>query len=180
MKFSLASVLALFAVPALVSAVVVPGADTPTFYLVAASSNPDANLKPLRTQGGSGGYATLSGTGSIGEFYFYHGTLTGAPRVSSSSATLLPLIGFNPMSTGCSTYGQLGFTEGSSTNKCARYSPFGIQSDSENAQLGASLTFNYAGGFYVCGSGLDVWYKVSPGDGPSGCTPITLSTVPVV
>jgi len=177
----LLSVLSFFIlVPALVRAVVPPGADTPMFYLVASSTSSGANLLPLRTDGGAGGYATLTGSGPIGQFYFYQGALTAAPRPGSSS-TQKPLIGSVLGSTGCSTYGALGFTEGSSSNKCAKYNTFHIQSDSENSQLGAKLDFNFAGGFYACGSGQDVWYQVSAGDGPPGlnCTPIHLWTVPV-
>jgi hypothetical protein len=69
-----------------------------------------------------------------------------------------PLIGSVLGSTGCSSYGQLGFVEGSSSNKCAKYNTFNIQSDPENSQLGARLTFNFVGGFYSCGSGQDVSY----------------------
>ncbi|TFK35678.1 GPI-anchored small secreted protein [Crucibulum laeve] len=179
MKNFLLSIAALIA-PAFVYSIVPPGADTPEFYLVASSASNPANLLPVRTEGGSGGYATLTGTGSIGKFYFYQGALTGAPRTSSSS-TLRPLIGSVLGATGCSTYGALGFTEGSSSNKCARYSSFYLQSNPENSQLGARLTFNWVGGFYACGSGQDVWYKVNPSDGgPSDCSPIDLYTVPVV
>ena len=40
------------------------------------------------------------------------------------------------------------------------FNTFGIQSDTENSQLGAQLTFNYVGGFYACGSGQDVGVDV--------------------
>ncbi len=80
------------------------------------------------------------------------------------------------------------------------YNSFQIQSDTENSQLGAQLTFNYVGGFYACGSGKDVgvdiqlvvcriftnkcfqvWYQASPTSGPPGlqCSPIALWTVPL-
>ena len=36
------------------------------------------------------------------------------------------------------------------------YNTFSIQSDTENSQLGAQLSFNSVGGFYACGSGQDV------------------------
>lgn len=64
------------------------------------------------------------------------------------------------MSTGCSTYGQFGFTSGSSSNKCALYNTFSIQSNSQNSQLGAKLSFNGVGGFYTCGTTLDVSHVV--------------------
>ncbi|TFK61092.1 hypothetical protein BDN72DRAFT_890235 [Pluteus cervinus] len=164
-----------------VKGVVIPGAASPVFYLVASSSASGSNLLPLRINGGSGGYSTLAGSGPIGYFYFYQGVLTEAPPPyppSPTTVTSRATLGFIPISTGCSTYGQLGFSS-SSSDKCASYSTFGISSDNENSQLGAQLVYNYVGGFYSCGSGKDVWYKVNTGDGPSGCDPIGLWTVPV-
>jgi len=70
-----------------------------------------------------------------------------------SSMTQRPLIGAIPSSTGCTTYGPLGFTQGSSSDKCAKYDSFYIQSES---QLGTQLSFNFLGGFYACGSNQDV------------------------
>ncbi|KXN88393.1 hypothetical protein AN958_07375 [Leucoagaricus sp. SymC.cos] len=179
MKFCTLSVFAGLAFST-ASAVTVPGADTPTFYLVSSSGNAASNLLPLRTDGGAGGYATLTGTGPIGQFYFYQGKLVAAPRPGSTS-TQRPLIGSVLSPTGCTAYGSLGFAEGSSTNKCARYDSFYIQSDPENAQLGAKLTFNFVGGFYACGGNQDVWYLADPNNGPGGlqCQPIDLWTVPV-
>lgn len=170
----------------MVQGVTVPGASTPSFYLVSSSQATAANLFPLRTTGGAGGYATLSpsGLGPIGVFYFVNGVLTAAPA-SSTSSTQKALIGPVLGSTGCSIYGSLGFTttSGSSSNKCALYNPFTIQSNQENSQMGAQLVFNgtTGGGFYACGSGLDVWYQPSPSSGPPGlaCTPISLWTVTV-
>ncbi|XP_006456403.1 hypothetical protein AGABI2DRAFT_195536, partial [Agaricus bisporus var. bisporus H97] len=160
--------------------IVPPGADTPLFYLVASSKNGGSgNLAPLRTTGGAGGYATLTGSNPIGQFYFYQGSLIASPRPGSTSPQR-PLIGSLLNSTGCSEYGSLGFTEGSSTNKCARYNSFHIQSNPENAQLGARLSFNYFGQFYACGSGGDVWYKTTSSEGPGDCTAIDLYTVPVI
>ena len=74
---------------------------------------------------------------------------------SSPSVSSPALIGAIPSSGGCTTYGQLGFF-GSSSNKCSLRDTFGIQSNTENSQLGAKLVFNSVGGFYACGSGLDV------------------------
>ena len=77
----------------------------------------------------------------------------GAPASSPTSAAPA-LIAAIPISE-CSTYGQLGFA-GSTSDKCALRDTFGIQSNTENSQLGAKLVFNSVGGFYACGSGLDV------------------------
>jgi len=106
-----------------------------------------------------------------------------------------PLIGAIPSSTGCTSYGPLGFTQGSSSDKCAKYDSFYIQSES---QLGALLSLNFLGGFYACGSNQDVsriltfgsqpgfilnkvWYLTSSSNIPSNiiCNPISLWTVPV-
>ncbi|PPQ74061.1 hypothetical protein CVT25_001988, partial [Psilocybe cyanescens] len=129
--------------------------------------------------GGVGGYTTLTGTGPIGQFYFTQGRLTALDPAGSTSVTYMPVLGSVLGPTGCSTYGQLGFVQGASSNKCARYDGFQIQSNTENSQLGAQLTLNYVGGFYACGSGQDIWYKLSPNDGPSSCSPVSLYTVPV-
>ena len=110
--------------------------------------------QPLRLSGGTNGYAALTGSGPIGVFYFYQGQFVGA-ETSNPSLSSPALIGAIPTSGGCSTYGQLGFTS-SSSDKCSLRNTFGIQSDTENSQLGAQLVFNYVGGFYACGSGLDV------------------------
>ncbi|KAF8326939.1 hypothetical protein F5887DRAFT_1164314 [Amanita rubescens] len=166
LALSISRVLSIVALASFAGAVTVPGADTPSFYL------------PLRTSGGTGDYASLTGNGPIGVFYFFQGRLT-ASSPSGDTNTQRPLISGDPVSTGCTTYGPLGFVQGSSTNKCALFDAFQIQPDTENSQLGAGLTFNYVGGFYACGSGQDVWYKVHPEDGPSDCTSITLWTVPV-
>ncbi|PFH47143.1 hypothetical protein AMATHDRAFT_50519 [Amanita thiersii Skay4041] len=181
MKFTFSALLSAAALFSVTSAVVVPGADTPEFYLVASSGNSGANLLPLRTNGGAGGYATLTGSGPIGKFYFYQGKLVAA--IDGSTATQRPLIGSVLGPTGCTTYGSLGFTQGSSSNKCARYDSFYIRSNEQNSQLGAKLTFNWVGEFYACGSAQDVWYKVNPDDGPGGVSPcnrIDLYTVPVL
>lgn len=173
MKFITLSILTVFI--STVTAIVPPGASTPLFYLVASSKNGGSgNLlvsthlnssphsltstikKPLRTNGGAGGYATLTGSGPIGQFYFSQGTLYTLPQQPNSISPQRALIGSILGSTGCSNYGSLGFTEGSSSNKCARYNTFNIQSNQENSQLGARLSFNFVGQFYACGSGEDV------------------------
>ncbi|PFH53609.1 hypothetical protein AMATHDRAFT_137375 [Amanita thiersii Skay4041] len=176
MQFFLFSLLSL--VFTLVVAVVPLGADTPAFHLVASSKNSASNLLPLRTSGGSQASATLTGLGPIGQFYFFQGNLIAAPAAGLTS-TQCPFINSVLGSTGCSTYGSLNFFVGSSSNKCARYTSFQIQSNSENSQLGAKLVFNYVGNFYACGSGLDVYYKINSNEGPSNCHRIDLYTVPV-
>ncbi|PPQ84418.1 hypothetical protein CVT24_009815 [Panaeolus cyanescens] len=177
MKFtSVSASLALLV--SMVSAARVPNADTPTFYLVSSSQTAGSNLLPLRINGGSGGYSTLKGTGPIGQFYFYQGHLV-ALDPNGSTSTYRPNIGRVLGSTGCSTYGNLGFVQGSSSNKCAKYDGFQIQVDPENGQLGSRLTVDFTGAFYSCGAGEDVVYKVNPNDGPSGCNRIDLWTVPV-
>ncbi|KAH9475100.1 hypothetical protein JR316_0012211 [Psilocybe cubensis] len=159
--------------------VVIPGASTPLFYFVSSSPSSPSNLLPLRMNGGAGGYSTLTGTGPIGQFYFTQGRLTALNPAGSTSQTYMPVLASQLGSSGCSTYGQLGFVMGASAFRCARYDGFQIQSNIENSQLGAHLVINYVGGFYACGVGQEVWYKLSPGDGPSDCSPITLYTVPV-
>jgi len=163
----------------LVSSLTVPGASTPVFYLVASTSTDHAaNLLPLRLNGGAGGYSTLTGSGPIGQFYFFQGKFVALDATESS--TDRGNIGAVPLSSGCSTYGQLGFS-GSSSDKCAQFNTFNIQSNSQNSQLGAFLVFNFVGGFYACGSGQDVWYIENPANSPPGisCSPISLYTVPV-
>ncbi|KAF9524795.1 GPI-anchored small secreted protein [Crepidotus variabilis] len=172
MKF-FASVLAATLITS-VAAVVRPGADTPLFYLVSSSTTSAANLLSVKMDGSLLGSLT---SGTPAKFEFRSGQLVAADPAGSST-NYRPLINAVLGSTGCSTYGQLGFTQGSSTNKCAQYSTFSIQSDSENSQLGAKLAFNSIGGFYACGSTLNVVYKVNPADGPSDCNPVDLWTVP--
>ncbi|EDR03468.1 GPI-anchored small secreted protein [Laccaria bicolor S238N-H82] len=173
MKFAPLALLA--ALPSLVSAIVPPGASTPLFYLVSSSSTSSANLLPVHLDG------TLSPSSSSSppaQFYFSQGSLY-ALSSPTSSPPYRVLLSLSPISTGCTTYGGLGFVQGSSSNKCASYSGFQIQSNTQNSQLGAQLVVNFQGGFYEC-SGSTVVYKVNPGDGPSGCTPVSLYTVPVV
>jgi len=175
-KFAAAICVLIGSVIPLVSSVVVPGASTPLFYLVSSSANAAFNLLPLRLNGGTGGYSSLTGSGPIGQFYFFQGNFVALD--STESSTDRGLIGAVPESSGCTAYGPLGFSS-SSSDKCAIYNGFELQSDTENSQLGAALVFNFVGGFYACGSG-DVVYKDTATDGPSGCSPIDLYTVPVV
>lgn len=104
------------------------------------------------SSGGGGGLASLLGGGPPALFYFYQGALT----VSDGTQTYRPLINTVQDANGCQNFGALAFVQGTSTNKCASYSSFQIQSDGQNGQLGAELVFNYVGGFYACSSGQEV------------------------
>ncbi|CAA7266674.1 unnamed protein product [Cyclocybe aegerita] len=171
------SLFLLSAIPALIWGATVPNADTPLFYLVSSSKSP-ANLLPVRmSSGGGGGLATLKGSGVPAQLYFYQGTLT-VYDPNNNTFPYRPLVNSIQDASGCQSFGALVFVQGTSTNKCARYSSFQIQSNAENSQLGAELVFNYVGGFYACGSGQEIWYKINASDGPSGCDLIHLYTVP--
>jgi hypothetical protein len=155
--------------------------------------------------GPDGVYTTLSGSGTAIQAYFYQGYLTGTLN-KSGSPTYRPFINTQFDGSGsCATYGQFGYSgQGYSTNKCASFPRLQIQSNSENSQLGAKLTYNYVGGFYSCGPdemvrffsfrfmelvvelvliaslSFQIWYKQNSADGPSGCSPVDLYTVPVL
>ncbi|KAJ2912922.1 hypothetical protein MD484_g7487, partial [Candolleomyces efflorescens] len=145
-----------------------------------AAAVPAMVTAPVRLNGGSNYFAILTGTGPIAKFYFAGGQLV-ALDPQSSGQPYRALVNTQQTGTGtCASYGQFGTVYGSSSNKCASYNTFGLQSNSENSQLGARLTFNWVGEFYVCGTDKEVYYKVNSADGPSGCTPISLYTVPVV
>uniref|UniRef100_A0A8H7XP81 Uncharacterized protein n=1 Tax=Psilocybe cubensis TaxID=181762 RepID=A0A8H7XP81_PSICU len=128
--------------------------------------------------GGGGGPASLLGSGTPARFYFYQGELAVHDPDDSSFPYRL-LINTIPAAGGCTNFGALHFVQGTSTNKCASYESFQLQSNQQDSQLGAELVFNFTGGFYVCNSGAEVWYKINSGDGPSDCVPIRLYTVPV-
>ncbi|KAF8326938.1 hypothetical protein F5887DRAFT_1084098 [Amanita rubescens] len=159
----------------LVGGLVLPGADTPLFYLVSSNAHSTHfNLRPLRI--GTGNLATLTGSGPIGKFYFIQGQFLAADP-SGSSNNYTPFISGSPIGVGCTSFGRLEFVQGKSSNKCAQYQSFQIQSDTENSQLGAQLVFNFIGGFFACNG--DIWYKFDASLGPPGCTPVNLWTVPV-
>ncbi|KAF8954877.1 hypothetical protein BDZ97DRAFT_1798900 [Flammula alnicola] len=166
----------LSALPALVWSLTIPNADTPAFYLV-SSSQSSANLLPLRMNSGGAGHVSLLGGGTPALFYFYQGQLT-VYDPNGNSFPYRPLIDSAQDANGCENFGALTFVQGTSTNKCSRYTSFQIQSNNQDSQLGAELVFNYVGGFYACNSGQEVWYKINANDGPSGCQPIHLYTVP--
>lgn len=103
--------------------------------------------------GSGNGVASLTGTGAIGQFYFYQGRLT----AYDPTTAYIPLINTQQTDVStCAKSGALAFVQGGSTNKCASYSSFQIQSDTQNSQLGAQLVFNYVGGFYLCSNGQEV------------------------
>lgn len=172
-------------VPALVSAVTLPNADTPLFYLVATGpESSGVNHLPLRLRGGTNWDASLlTGDGPIGKFHFWQGRLV-APDLNNQFNGIDQLPYINTQQTGagsCATHGRLQITQaGGSTNKCASWNSFWLHSNEENSQLGAKLTFNWRGDFYVCGADKQVYYKVDAADGPQDCVKIDLYTVPVV
>ncbi|KAF8889413.1 hypothetical protein CPB84DRAFT_1447297 [Gymnopilus junonius] len=175
MKTFCALFLFLFAtLPSLTWSATIPNADTPLFYLV-ATSPASVNLLPLRKTAGGGGYASLLGSGAPAEFYFWQGQLA----LYDPSGFYRPFIDTHEDANGCQKFGALGYSGGSNTNKCASFGGFQLQSNTQDSQLGAQLVFNYVGGFYSCTSGSQVWYKINPDDGPTGCQPIILYTVPV-
>ena len=113
-------------------------------------------LQPVRMSSAGSGYASLTGTGVPAQFYFYQGRLT-IYDPNNNTLPYLPLINsFQNNVASCDTFGALVFVQGGSTNKCAKYSSFQIQSNGQNSQLGAELVFNYVGGFYSCSSGQEV------------------------
>lgn len=159
--------------------VVLPEADTPLFYLVSTSGSSTNNLLPLRINGGTGDFATLTGIGPIGNLYFSRGKLV-AQDPAGTMNTYRPYISAIRGGSGCSTFGPLGFVQGSTSNECALYESFQIQSDTEDSQLGAKLVFDFRGGFFTCGASQDIWYKTHPNEGPSDCNRIELYTTPVI
>ncbi|KAJ2925994.1 hypothetical protein H1R20_g11103, partial [Candolleomyces eurysporus] len=177
MKFL--STISLLIAPLVSWALVIPNADTPSFYFVATSPD-NSTPRPVRI-GPDGLYTTLSGSGTAIQAYFFQGYLTGALD-KSGSPTYHPFLNTSPGEGGsCTTFGQLGYSGlGYSTNKCASFSWFQIQSNPENSQLGAKLTYNYVGGFYSCGPDENIWYKQNAHDGPQNCSPVDLYTVPVL
>ncbi|KAF5319601.1 hypothetical protein D9619_008356 [Psilocybe cf. subviscida] len=181
MKNVFSTVASILVAAASASALTIPGASTPAFYLVSSSTTASANLLPLRMATGSGnGDPTLTGTGAPAIFYFYQGQLKVYDVAGGNQNPFRPLI--NTIQTGagsCANHGALVFVQGSSTNKCASYNSFQIQSNNQNSQLGAKLVFNFVGGFFSCNNGQQVYYKINVNDGPSGCVPIDLNTVAV-
>ncbi|KAJ2929928.1 hypothetical protein H1R20_g7184, partial [Candolleomyces eurysporus] len=181
MQLAKLSSLLVAALPAAINALRVPNSDTPLFNLIATGCNScGIDYKPVRLYGGADYFSVLDGTGPIAEFYFSQGNLVAVNPSTSNSQPYRALINIQQTGAGdCATYGQFGTVLGSSTNKCAAYSPLTLASFNENSQLGATLMFNGTGGFYVCGLTSEVYYKADPNDGPSGCNPISLFTLPV-
>ncbi|KAF8884641.1 GPI-anchored small secreted protein [Infundibulicybe gibba] len=170
--------------PSLVFSIRVPNSDTPLFYLSSSSQSASADLPVTPSyERRLKWWSSLTGPGPIGKFYFAQGKLVavdpnGPPQTPNPTLTSLISATLGP--TGCTTAGALVFVQSSSSNKCARQvqpGQFVLQSDQENSQLGASLVPT-SGAFYACGS--DVWYKGPVDDGPAGCNPISLYTVPVL
>ncbi|KAJ2920057.1 hypothetical protein MD484_g290, partial [Candolleomyces efflorescens] len=179
MKY-LSALLTLALAPVLSLALVFPGADGPSFYLIAVSLG-TSSVRPVLFDSSSGA-VTLQDNGPKfpAQNYFQQGHLrcsldrTGDPNYRAYIDT-----GFTGTGS-CATFGKLGYLEGSTTNKCATYPKFQLQANKENAQLGSRLTINHVGGFFACGPDEEIWYKQNEWDGPTNCMPFDLYTVPVV
>jgi len=93
-------------------------------------------------------------------FRFSQGDFVGvdASDPSLPLPALIAATSLMPVNPGCTTYGQLDFTR-HTTDKCALRETFGIQSNAKDPKLGAKLEFNSVGGFYACGTGLDVSFR---------------------
>ncbi|KAF4622068.1 hypothetical protein D9613_009581 [Agrocybe pediades] len=144
------------ALTSLAQAVTVPNPDTPLFYLVSTGSTSANNdLLPLRMNPSGPGTASLTGSGIPARFYFAQGKLT-IYDPDNNTFPYRPLINTLPGADGCQTFGALTFVQGTSTNKCASYNTFLIQSNAEDSQLGSELVFDSVGGFYACGGGQEV------------------------
>ena len=87
-----------------------------------------------------------------------HFNSTSTKADSSESSTIQGKIRAVRTSSGCSSYGRLDFSANSTdTGICVNYNnTFNIQSNAESSQLGAFLVFYSVGGFYTCGTCLDV------------------------
>ncbi|KAG8962669.1 hypothetical protein FRC03_003922 [Tulasnella sp. 419] len=158
--------------PSSFAGTLVPRRDTPNFYLVAVSSDQNLNLKPLRLNSADGSLTT----GTPGKFFLENGGL----KVDATTMPVAYIDAPSSGSSGCGTDGQFKFIYGhggGTTNKCAKFTQFGLQSYHLNSQLGAKLVHNWTGGFYACNGGAIIKYGVNP---VSGCTPVDLYTVPAV
>ncbi|RXW21703.1 hypothetical protein EST38_g4145 [Candolleomyces aberdarensis] len=178
---SFSALLILALAPVISLALVLPNADTASFYLVAVSLG-TSSVVPVLFDSGSGA-VTLSGSpGFPAQNYFYQGHLrcsvdrTGDPNYRAYISNAFTDTG------SCATYGKLGYLQGefTSTNKCATYPNFQLQANSQSAQLGSRLMINNVGGFFACGPDQEIWYKQNEQDGPTNCMPFDLYTVPVV
>ncbi|KAJ3538437.1 hypothetical protein NMY22_g5169 [Coprinellus aureogranulatus] len=173
MKFSVALSLSLAMLVDFVAAVMVPGASTPLFYLVASGTTSTSCFFPYVRLRDSSGAWFISDSGAPAQFYFMGNRLVVNGRQSSVNTRQVG-------SGSCANSGQVVTTPGSNTNKCATFDTFGLESNRENSQLGAHLVFNNVGSFYVCGRQRDVYYKRNPSDEPSDCTtPLQLKTLAV-
>ncbi|KAJ2920058.1 hypothetical protein MD484_g291, partial [Candolleomyces efflorescens] len=180
MMKSLATLLFLALAPVISLALVLPNADTPSFYLIAVSLGTSA-VRPVRFDS-TGSGASLGGNGFPVQYYFYQGQLRSTHERSGDPNYRVYVNSGFTNSGSCATYGTLGYLQGNyiSSNKCASYPNFQLQANQQNSQLGSRLTANYVGGFFSCGSDEQIVYKQNEWDGPSNCYPVDLYTVPVV
>ncbi|KAG2008102.1 hypothetical protein CC2G_013566 [Coprinopsis cinerea AmutBmut pab1-1] len=168
------------------SAILVPGADTPLFYLVATDPfSENDNFLPLRISGGRN-QSTLTGDGPIGQFYFMNGKLVAqdpaggptSPYVYSPYVDLSDKLGRNengvydptlsdPNDHCISTSGPLIFVQrtrpdGSTFHppKCANFDTFSLFSDRMGPILGAKLVMNSNWtNLYSCGKERNVSFN---------------------
>ncbi|RXW20961.1 hypothetical protein EST38_g4897 [Candolleomyces aberdarensis] len=189
MRFITKAVLSLAAVlPGIVSAALIPNADTPVFYLVGDDPVGDT-FKPLRLTG-QHLTATLTGEGPIAMIYIINGTFVAEDPVKGSTSPFLyhPYVDFSiPGSSDCGTSGPLMFIQDPNrdsvaSNPCAAFSNFFLFSDRMDNQLGAKLVLNSnLTSFYACGNTRDIVYKANVTNEPVDCsTPVQLYTLPVV
>ncbi|TFK19852.1 hypothetical protein FA15DRAFT_708603 [Coprinopsis marcescibilis] len=175
------------AVPGFVSAALIPNADTPVFYLVAADPYTENDtFLPLRLYGNNG-QATLTGYGPIAKLYYINNTLVGEDPIGADSPNLFhPYVDFKGDDGACGApSGPFMFIQDSnrsSASNCAAWGTFFLFSDRMDAQLGAKLQLNNnLTSFYSCGKNRDIYYKQDVSDAPVDCTvPVQLYTLPVV
>lgn len=183
----------------LVSSALIPGADSPVFYLLGDDAFGDT-FKPLRLTG-QHGVATLTGEAPLALLYFINGSLVAQdPSGGSTSShlyhpyldfstpspsflsTLYPANKTEPYPGECGPSGRLMFVQdidgvhGSGRKKvekengCAQFETFSLFSDRMDARLGAKLIFNTnLTEFYACGSLRDIVHKSDASDMPIDC-----------
>lgn len=173
------------ALPSIVSAALIPHADTPVFYLVGDDPFGDTfkvsrglilshdhgvqsfPAQPLRLTGQHMS-ATLTGEGPIAMIYIINGTFVAEDPVKGPTSPLLyhPYVDFSvPGSSDCGASGPLMFVQDPNrdsvaSNPCAAFSNFFLFSDRMDNQLGAKLILNSnLTSFYACGNARDVSFS---------------------
>ncbi|KAG2011229.1 hypothetical protein CC2G_011372 [Coprinopsis cinerea AmutBmut pab1-1] len=190
------------------SAILIPGASTPLFFLVATGPVSEGDLfLPLRLTGWSN-QATLTGDNVIGQFYMINNSLVAEDPVNGLSSPYVyrPYVDLstkigrdangaydasqNDPNDDCSaTSGPLIFIQENRPDgiitvppKCAKFNPFSLLPNPEDPQFGAKLVYNgNSTDFYSCGKGRNIYWKANPSDEPVDCNvPVQLFTIPVV